>query len=87
MFMRHYRLPTGRIYYLKEKFLNRVLRNCWRTIRKPAAFIWERNSNCTVGATLKPTYNTAFKVDYQFLNNGAGVDAKTLNFGIGYQFN
>jgi hypothetical protein len=41
----------------------------------------------TVGATLKPTYNTAFKVDYQFLNTAADVDAKALNFGIGYQFN
>ncbi len=41
----------------------------------------------TVGATLKPTYNTAFKVDYQFLNNDAGRNAKMLNFGIGYQFN
>ncbi|HLF13711.1 MAG TPA: hypothetical protein VI932_02320 [Bacteroidota bacterium] len=41
----------------------------------------------TIGATLKPTYNTAFKVDYQFLNNGADVNTKALNFGIGYQFN
>ncbi len=41
----------------------------------------------TIGATLKPTFNTAFKVDYQFLNNGADVNTGILNFGIGYQFN
>lgn len=41
----------------------------------------------TVGATLRPTYNTAFKADYQFLNNGADLNTKALNFGIGYQFN
>lgn len=41
----------------------------------------------TVGATLKPTYNTAFKVDYQFLNNATGTGAKAFNLGIGYQFN
>ncbi len=41
----------------------------------------------TIGATLKPTYNTAFKVDYQFLNNAANRNTRVLNFGIGYQFN
>ena len=41
----------------------------------------------TVGATLKPTYNTAFKIDYQFFHNAAGTTAKQLNLGIGYQFN
>lgn len=41
----------------------------------------------TVGMTLKPEYNVAFKVDYQFLNNAAGSDTKMLNVGIGYQFN
>lgn len=41
----------------------------------------------TVGATLKPTFNTAFKVDYQFLNNGADVNTGMFNLGIGYQFN
>ena len=40
----------------------------------------------TVGLTLKPSYNVAFKMDYQFLNNAADTDAKLLNFGIGYQF-
>jgi hypothetical protein len=41
----------------------------------------------TVGATLKPTYNTAVKIDYQFLGTAAGTDAKLLNIGIGYHFN
>ncbi len=41
----------------------------------------------TVGATLRPTYNTAVKVDYQFFDNAAGSDAKALNLGIGYFFN
>jgi hypothetical protein len=41
----------------------------------------------TVGLTLKPAYNVAFKMDYQFLNNETDADAKLLNFGIGYQFN
>ncbi len=41
----------------------------------------------TVGATLKPTYNTAFKVDYQFLNNATGTGTRAFNLGVGYQFN
>lgn len=41
----------------------------------------------TVGATFKPTYNTAFKVDYQFLGNAAGQSGKVLNLGVGYHFN
>ncbi len=40
----------------------------------------------TVGATYKPTYNTAAKVDYQFFNNQAGLNRKQLNFGIAYSF-
>lgn len=40
----------------------------------------------TVGATYKPTYNTAFKIDYQFFNNAADVNTKQLNFGVGYNF-
>ena len=39
-----------------------------------------------IGATYKPTYNTAFKVDYQFLHNAADLDTKQLNIGIGYSF-
>lgn len=40
----------------------------------------------TIGATLKPTFNTVFKVDYQFMNNAAGNDTKRLNLGMGYHF-
>lgn len=40
----------------------------------------------TLGATLKPTYNTSFKIDYQFMNNAAGFNTKRLNIGIGYHF-
>lgn len=41
----------------------------------------------TVGATLRPTYNTAFKADYQFLNNASPTDAKAFNLGVAYHFN
>ena len=41
----------------------------------------------TVGATFKPTYNTAFKLDYQFLNNAADLNSNMLNAGIGFFFN
>ncbi len=41
----------------------------------------------TLGASLKPTYNTVFKVDYQFFNNAADANTKQLNIGIGYNFN
>lgn len=44
-----------------------------------------------VGLTYKPTYNTAFKFDYTFLNNalnaGAARNTKQLNLGVGYFFN
>jgi hypothetical protein len=40
----------------------------------------------TVGATFKPTYNTAFKADYQFFNNQAGLNTKQLNLGVAYSF-
>ena len=40
----------------------------------------------TVGATFQPTFNTAVKFDYQFMNNAAGAQAKRLNVGIGYSF-
>lgn len=43
-------------------------------------------SEIVVGATYKPTYNTAFKFDYQFLNNAARANTKQLNIGIGYSF-
>jgi hypothetical protein len=48
--------------------------------------VYDRNE-VTIGATLKPTYNTAVKIDYQFLNNAADADTKMLNIGIGYHFN
>ncbi|HTK82384.1 MAG TPA: hypothetical protein VL633_08850 [Bacteroidota bacterium] len=47
--------------------------------------LYDRNVT-TVGATFKPTFNTAFKIDYQFFNNAADVNTKQLNFGIGYSF-
>jgi hypothetical protein len=40
----------------------------------------------TVGTTYKPTYNTAFKCDYQFFNNAAGSNTKQFNLGIAYSF-
>jgi hypothetical protein len=47
--------------------------------------LYDRN-DVTIGATLKPTYNTAFKIDYQFLNNAADANAKVFNVGVGYSF-
>ncbi len=46
---------------------------------------YDRN-DVTLGATYKPTFNTAFKIDYQFFNNAADLNAKQLNLGIGYSF-
>lgn len=41
----------------------------------------------TFGLTYKPTWNTAFKGDYQLLRNRAGVgEAEVLSLGVGYQF-
>src|SRR2546427_77581 len=41
----------------------------------------------TFGLSYKPTYNTAFKGDYQLLRNKAGSgEADVLSLGIGYQF-
>jgi len=41
----------------------------------------------TLGLSYKPTYNTAFKGDYQLLRNKAGTgEADVLSLGIGYQF-
>jgi len=41
----------------------------------------------TFGLAYKPTYNTAFKGDYQLLRNKAGTgEADVLSLGIGYQF-
>jgi len=41
----------------------------------------------TFGLSYKPTYNTAFKGDYQLLRNEAGTgEADVLSLGIGYQF-
>jgi hypothetical protein len=48
--------------------------------------LYDRNE-VTIGATLKPTFNTAVKIDYQFLNNAADANTKMLNIGIGYHFN
>lgn len=42
------------------------------------------------GVTYKPTFNTAFKLDYTFINNaldaGAFKNSRQLNLGIGYYF-
>lgn len=46
---------------------------------------YDRNE-IALGATYKPTYNTAFKIDYQFLDNAAGTNTKQLNLGVGYNF-
>ncbi len=40
----------------------------------------------TVGATYKPVPGAAFKIDYQFLDNAAGLNAKMFNMGVGYSF-
>lgn len=41
----------------------------------------------TLGLTYKPTWNTAFKGDYQLVHNAAGVaEHEVLSLGIGYQF-
>lgn len=41
----------------------------------------------TFGLTYKPTWNTAFKGDYQVVRNAAGTSASdVLSLGIGYQF-
>jgi hypothetical protein len=41
----------------------------------------------TFGLVFKPTWNTAFKGDYQLVRNAAGVGQhQVLRFGIGYQF-
>ncbi len=47
-------------------------------------------TDVVVGLTYKPTYNTAFKFDYTFLNNkqnsGSSKNSGMLNLGIGYYF-
>lgn len=41
----------------------------------------------TLGLTYKPTWNTAFKGDYQLLRNAAGTgEGELLSLGIGFQF-
>lgn len=49
----------------------------------------DRN-DVVLGLTYKPTFNTAFKFDYTFLNNrenkGAFKNARQLNLGVGYYF-
>lgn len=41
----------------------------------------------TFGLTYKPTWNTAFKGDYQLRRNAAGAgEGETLSLGVGYQF-
>lgn len=41
----------------------------------------------TAGLTYKPTWNTAFKGDYQWVRNAAGVgEHEVLSLGIGFQF-
>ncbi|MBM2839562.1 MAG: hypothetical protein HW412_90 [Bacteroidetes bacterium] len=50
---------------------------------------YDRN-DVLVGLTYKPTYNTAFKFDYTFMNNelnsGSFKNTRQLNLGIGYYF-
>lgn len=41
----------------------------------------------TFGLVYKPTWNTAFKGDYQLVRNAAGTgEHEVLRFGVGYQF-
>jgi len=41
----------------------------------------------TLGVTYKPTWNTAFKGDYQLVRNAAGAgEHQVLSLGVGYQF-
>ncbi len=41
----------------------------------------------TLGLTYKPTWNTAFKGDYQLVRNAADAgEHEVLSFGVGYQF-
>lgn len=41
----------------------------------------------TLGLTYKPTWNTAFKCDYQLVRNAAGTgEHQVLSLGIGFQF-
>src|SRR5436853_282776 len=41
----------------------------------------------TLGLTYKPTWNTAFKGDYQLVRNAGGVgEHEVLSLGVGYQF-
>jgi len=41
----------------------------------------------TLGLTYEPTWNTAFKGDYQIVRNAAGVgEHEVLSLGVGYQF-
>ena len=41
----------------------------------------------TFGLTYKPTWNTAFKGDYQLVRNAGGVgEYEVLSLGVGYQF-
>lgn len=41
----------------------------------------------TFGVTYKPTWNTAFKGDYQLLRNAAGTgEGEVVSLGIGFQF-
>jgi hypothetical protein len=47
--------------------------------------LYNRN-DVTFGATYKPTYNTVFKIDYQFFNSAGSSQAKQLNLGVGYSF-
>ena len=47
--------------------------------------VHDRN-DITIGATFKPTFNTAFKIDYQFMNNAAEANTKQFNMGVGYNF-
>lgn len=60
--------------------------NTQASVTNIAADPLNSRNDITVGATYNPTYNTVFKIDYQFLNNKAGANTRQLNLGVGYHF-
>lgn len=55
-----------------------------------ARLIQYDRTDVVLGLTFKPTYDTAFKIDYSFfsnaMNSGFSRNTKQLNLGIGYYF-
>ena len=61
----------------------------YNTQAKVTGFIADPEYNRTevaLGASFKPTFNTIFKMDYQFFNNAAEKNTKQFDLGIGYNF-